>query len=295
VKVVVTGADGFLGRHLSERLRGDGADVLALGRQQCDILDAARLKALVAEARPAQVFHLAAQSSPGGSWAKPAETFRVNVEGTLNVLEAVRAAGIDPVVLVAGSSSEYAMTEQGRPIVETDPQAPLTPYAASKVAAGQCAALYAERYRMKIVRLRPFFLIGPLKTGDVCSDLARRVVAVERGAADAVTVGRLEMVRDFLDVRDGVEAMALLARKGVAGEAYNICSGKGHSIAQILDGYRKLAARPIVDRTDPALLRSGDEPVRIGNPAKLEALGWRPRWPLEQSLAAILDYWRKAA
>jgi len=201
---VITGANGFIGRHLTEHLRASGEEVMALTREDCDILDADRLRGFIREARPRRIFHLAAQSLPGVSWSSPAETIRVNVEGTLNVLDAVRDAEINPAIVVVCSSSEYAQSKDGRPIKETDAKQPLSPYAVSKLAADHCAQVYALRYRMNILRVRPFFLIGPRKTGDVCSDLARRVVAVERGEAADVPVGRLDIVRDFLDVGDGV-------------------------------------------------------------------------------------------
>lgn len=98
----------------------------------------------------------------------------------------------------------------------------------SKVAVDILARLYGQNYDMKVIRVRPFFVIGPRKTGDVTSDFARGIVAVERGKQASLKVGNLEAVRDFLDVRDGVGALWLLARKGVAGEVYNLCSGVGH-------------------------------------------------------------------
>jgi GDP-4-dehydro-6-deoxy-D-mannose reductase len=204
----------------------------------------------------------------------------------------VRLANINPVIVVACSSSEYALSRDGRPIKETDTMQPLSPYAVSKLAMDHCAHLYAVRYKLNVLRVRPFFLIGPGKVGDVCSDLARRVVAVERGEAADVPVGQLDIVRDFLDIRDGIEAMELIAAKGECSQDYNICAGHGYRIAEVLDGYRKLARKPILERVDPSLLRPIDEPVKVGDPGKLKALGWTARYSLEESLAAILEYWR---
>lgn len=290
--IVITGAGGFIGQHLTRHLRARGEEVLALNRQDCDMLDADRVREVLSEARPKRIFHLAAQSLPGLSWTNPAATFRVNVEGTLNLLEAVRLAKINPAIVVVCSSSEYALSRDGRPIKETDTMQPLSPYAVSKLAMDHCAHLYAVRYELNVLRVRPFFLIGPGKVGDVCSDLARRVVAVERGEAADVPVGQLGIVRDFLDIRDGIEAMELIAAKGEACQDYNICAGYGYRIADVLDGYRKLARKPILERVDPSLMRPIDEPVKVGDPAKLKALGWTARYPLEESLSAILEYWR---
>lgn len=289
---VITGASGFIGQHLARHLRARGEEVLALSRQDCDMLDADRVRGVLSEARPQRIFHLAAQSLPGLSWTHPAATFRVNVEGTLNLLDAVRLAEINPAIVVVCSSSEYALSRDGRPIKETDAMQPLSPYGVSKLAMDHCAYLYAARYKLNVLRVRPFFLIGPAKAGDVCSDLARRVVAVERGEAADVPVGQLDIVRDFLDIRDGIEAMELVAEKGEASQDYNICAGRGYRIADVLDGYRSLANKPIVGRVDASLLRPIDEPVKVGDPAKLKALGWTARYSLEESLSAILEYWR---
>jgi nucleoside-diphosphate-sugar epimerase len=180
----------------------------------------------------------------------------------------------------------------GIPIKENDPLNPSSPFGIRKLATDHFAHLYAVRYKMNILRVRPFFLIGPGKIGDVCSDLARRVVAVERGKAADVLVGQLNITRDFLDIRDGIEAIELIAAKGEAGEAYNICTGHGYRIADVLDGYRKLARKPILERVDPSLIRTNDEPIKVGDPAKLQALGWTAQYGLEESLYSILDYWR---
>lgn len=290
--IVITGASGFIGQHLARHLRARGEEVLALSHQGCDILDANRVRSVIGEAKPTKIFHLAAQSLPGLSWTNPAETFRVNVEGALNLLDAIRWAEINPAVVMVCSSSEYALSRDGQPIKETDAMHPSSPYAVSKLAMDYCAYLYAVRYNLNILRARPFFLIGPGKTGDVCSDLARRVVAVERGEATDVPVGRLDIVRDFLDIRDGVEAMEVIAARGAASQDYNICAGFGYRVAEILDGYRKLARKPLSERMDPSLLRPIDEPIKVGDPAKVKALGWAARYSLEESLSAILEYWR---
>jgi GDP-4-dehydro-6-deoxy-D-mannose reductase len=290
---VVTGAGGFVGQHLTRYLNGRGEQVVALRRQDCDMLDAGSVREVLRKANPERIFHLAAQSLPELSWSDPAATFRVNVEGTLNLLEAVRLAKINPSIVIACSSSEYALSSDGHPIRETDSKEPLSPYGVSKLAADHCAHVYAVRYGLNILRVRPFFLIGPGKVGDVCSDLARRVVAVERGQATDVPVGRLDIVRDFLDIRDGIEAMVLIGEKGKAGQDYNVCAGHGHRIMEVLDGYRRLASRPVFERLDPSLLRPIDEPVKVGDPAKLMALGWTARHGLEESLSSILDYWRR--
>ncbi len=298
---LVTGAGGFLGQYLVRQLVAAGHEVTALERAggrstegvpnvACDIGDAEALHVAVAAARPDWIFHLAAQSLPGRSWEDPAGTCRTNIVGTINLLEAVRAAAPAARVVVAGSSSEYAAAPA--PIPEEAPLQPSSPYAISKLATDQAARLYGTRYGLAVMRVRPFFLLGPGKTGDVSSDLARGVVAIERGQARDLPVGNLEAVRDFVDCRDGVAAMVVVAERGEPGGAYNICSGRGIAIRHLLDAFKAAARVPVVERVDAARLRPLDEPVKIGDSARLRGLGWAPRIALAQSVADILEYWR---
>lgn len=145
------------------------------------------------------------------SWEDPAGTFRANVDGTLNLLEAVRAAKLSSTIVVAGSSSIYRPRTDGKPFREEDPAGPSSPYAVSKLTEEDLAKVYGAKHSMRILAVRPFFLIGPRKRGDVCSDFARGIVAVERGEADALATGNTNVVRDFLDVRDGVRALTTVA------------------------------------------------------------------------------------
>ena len=228
------------------------------------------------------------------SWAAPAETFRINVLGTLNVLEAVRRAGVHPVIVSVGSSAEYGPNPEGAPIAETYPTIPMNPYGISKLAQDHLARLYAQTHQLSVVRVRPFFLIGPRKIGDVCSDFARRLIALERSGVRDFPVGNLETVRDFLDIRDGVSALWTLVQRGRPGEVYNLCSGKGVAIRHVLDLMKSHVRMPVEERLDPGRLRPTDEPVRIGDPRKLMALGWAPRYALQQTVEELLSYWRSA-
>lgn len=301
----VTGANGFIGQHLVDHLLAGGHTVGVFVRsartakwpeRTCvfhgDVLDAESVAAAIRVFAPEVVFHLAAQSLPGLSWEHPADTFRVNVDGTLNVLDAVRSLAQPPKVIVACSSSEYAPSPDGQPITEQAPMVPSSPYAVSKLAADHLARLYGERHGIAVVRMYPFFLIGPGKTGDVCSDIARGVVAVERGQCHQLSVGNLGAIRDFLDIRDGVVACRLLAEKGRPGETYNICSGHGHSIRDLLDRFKRLSTVPIIEGIDPTRLRPLDEPLKVGDPTSLKALGWAPAHALDETLKTILEYWR---
>src|SRR5689334_19696421 len=234
MRAVVTGAGGFIGWHLVDTLARTDATVQAWSRGapedgwggpvECitvDICDKAAVLDSLSGIQPDLVFHLAAQSLPVRSWDEPELTYRINLIGTLHLLEAVRQMARKPRVLIAGSSAEYADAAVS-PIDETAPTEPNSPYAASKVAAVELARLYGRRYDPALVCSRPFLLAGPRKTGDVFSDFARRIVAIERGQDAAMRVGTLDVVRDVLDVRDGVSAILRIAETGERREIYNV-------------------------------------------------------------------------
>lgn len=312
---LVTGASGFIGSHLVDFLLARGDTVITLMRGQPtstsevsgrsvstlqgvremsgDVLDAVLLSRIIAEQQPDEIYHLAAQSLPNVSWEQPWLTHRINVDGTLNVLEAVRAAKPNAAVVVASSSSVYAQRADEAPIREDDPCHPSSPYGISKLAADHLARLYAQRYGLRVTIARPFFVIGTRKTGDVCSDWARSIVAIERGEKTDHAVGNLDIVRDFLHVADGVAGLAALAAKGAAGEAYNISAGRGWKLLDILAIMSGLARKPVHVRVDPARVRPVDERVKVGDNAKLKSLGWQEERGVEDALREILDYWRE--
>ena len=267
-----------------------------LGLFACDILDKGRLEAVVREVSPDVVFHLAAQSFPTVSWREPEATFEVNVFGTLNLLEAIRKASPRSTVVVAGSCVEYGfISPKEAPIKEDRTVRPASPYAVSKVAADMLAKLYAETHGMKVVRTRPFRVIGPVKVADVMSDFCQGIVEIERDQRTGLKVGNLEAVRDFLDVEDATRAFWILAEKGIPGDVYNMCSGIGYSIQEVLDRLISMANSPVPVERDAARMRPSDEPVLIGDNSRLKALGWKPEVPLDRSLGNILDSWRAKA
>ncbi len=308
---LITGIGGFLGSHLAEFALAQGWTVSGVHRSdnfnlegirhqvalfRSDILDRTQIENAVQKIGPDVIFHLAAQSSPSVSWTEPERTLHVNVLGTLNLLEAVRAAGLKPVVVVAGSSAEYGFSQPEEiPIQEDKPLRPASPYGVSKVASSALALLYHRAFDMQVVVVRPFFVIGPRKTGDVCSSFAQGIVAVERGEQTSLNVGNLETVRDFLDTEDAVRALWLLAERGTAGQAYNICSSVGHKIASVLEVFLRMSSLTITVERDSALLRPADDPNVVGDNSRLRALGWTPQVALDDSLSRILNYWRTQA
>lgn len=310
MKFLVTGASGFIATHLVRRLLEEGrASVVAWSRQTqpndlraddrltwrtVDMLDERDVDRAIADSTPDCVFHLAAQSLPKVSWEKPASTFDINVIGTLHLLNAMRRHAPKARLVLASSSAIYAPHPENLPIQEDHRLEGASLYAVSKMAQEMTARLWGENYGMSIVTVRPFFVIGPGKKDDVCSDLARRVVLAERSDAPEISVGNLSAVRDFLDIEDAVAALCLLADRGVAGAVYNLCRGSGWSIEEVLAYYRTLSSGTFQIKVDPSLLRPVDEPVKVGDPSKLRALGWEPTVAVELALAKIMDYWRAA-
>lgn len=306
-KCLITGVSGFIGSYLAEFLVNQGAIVYGLDRSlsktlegiqenfqfiSSDIMDKDLITKVIIDIRPDYVYHLAAQSLPKVSWEDPERTFQVNVFGTQYLLDAIRKSNINSIIEIFCSSGEYAVSKDGVPISEDHTLEPSSPYALSKIAQDQLSVLYCRAYQMHIVRVRPFFIIGPRKIGDVCSDFARGIVAIERGLADTLKVGNLDIVRDFLDVRDAVRAFCLVAERGASGNVYNICSGRGYRIGEIVENLQKLSKIPIKINSEATLFRSIDEPVKIGDNHKLFALGWKPSIAIQDSLNLIIESWR---
>lgn len=294
MRALITGGLGFVGRHLANHLGAHGDDVTSLDRHSdpsIDITDGPGTAAAIADARPDAVYHLAGWADVGGSWKDPRTVLRVNGEGTLNVLEACRAAGVRRVLAVASADVYGVVTEAELPLDEHAPLRPTSPYAASKLAADALAQQAYLGHGLGVIRVRPFNHLGPGQAEQfVASALAARIARAERDGTDHITVGNLEARRDFTDVRDIVRAYRLLVERGVPGEVYNVCSGRDLAIQDLADHLVRLAHRPIELRPDPALMRPADLPVLRGDASKLTAAtGWVPEIPIEQTLADLLD------
>lgn len=293
MKAIVTGALGFVGPHLVAHLEACGDDVVSLDRQGPDpfeITDADDVHERFGRTSADVVYHLAALSHVGDSWKAPGASFRVNAEGTLNVLRAAADLGVERVVVVL-SSEEYGIVPDGDlPITEDTPLRPVTPYGAAKAAADMLAVQSFLGDGLGAVRVRPFGHTGPGQSEQfVVPALAARIARAERDRVDEIPVGNLDAVRDLTDVRDVVRAYRLLAEHGVPGEVYNVCSGRGVSIQEIADQLIAAAEVPIRLVTDPELVRPVEVPRVIGSNARLrEATGWSTEIPLEQTLADTL-------
>jgi GDP-4-dehydro-6-deoxy-D-mannose reductase len=314
MKILITGVTGFAGSHLADYAlaRGD-VEVFGTARWRspsqniehiadkitvidADLRDASSVESLVADIKPDWIFHLAAQSYVVSSWKLPSETITTNIVGTVNIFEAVRRVKYSPRILVACSSEEYGFVEPDEvPITEDNPLRPLSPYGVSKVGQDLLSYQYFKSYGLEAIRTRAFNHTGPRRGRVfVCSNFAIQIVEAQKGLRPHVSVGNLDAVRDFTDVRDTVRAYWLALEAGAAGDVYNICSGTGYSIGEVLEKLIAIAGTDVAVEVDDTRLRPSDVPRLIGDNAKFtKRTGWRPEVPFDQTLSDILDYWRE--
>ena len=297
MKALVTGAEGFVGRHLTTHLEANGDTVVGVDRAGGpDLLDAAGIRSLILDVKPDAVYHLGGYSDVGGSWSAPHDTFRVNADGTLNVLLASVEAQVGR-VLVISSADVYGRVTLGElPLTEESPLRPVSPYAASKIAADYLALQAWLGYRLEVMRVRAFNHLGPGQTNRfVAPALAERIALNELEGREVVPVGNLTPRRDFTDVRDVVRAYRLLVEHGEPGEAYNVCTGTDLAISELADRLVAMAHRPMRLEEDQALQRPVDVPVLRGDYAKLhKATDWEPEIDIiDGTLRDILDEWRQ--
>lgn len=295
MRVLITGITGFAGAHLAALARAEGAEVTGLSRSQgVDLANSAAVRRTIGYARPHLLFHLAAQTS--GSDEE--QLRRSNFEGTRSVLEAASALESKPRVVIASSSAIYgAGPLPGEPIGEEAPLSPNGAYAASKAEQDELAQQAGIGLGLPVIRARAFNQTGPgEKDSFVASSVARQIAEIEAGVSEPrIAIGRNDTIRDFSDVRDIVRGYWLAALKGEAGEAYNLCSGRGVSVQTIVDTLLSLTDASIAVEQDPARMRPSDVPVQIGDPSKAKrALGWTAGIPLQTTLSDLLEGWRRA-
>lgn len=315
MKSLITGIDGFVGSHLASLLTGRGDEVAGTFNYDpnlqllgdlakkvktfyLDVRDRERTTFVLEQFRPDRVFHLAAIAFVPVSFENPHLVFEVNLFGTINLYDCLRRLGLNPKTLFVGTAEVYgSVGREDLPLNETHRTAPTNPYAVSKLAAEMMSAQYARHYGMELVCVRPFNHTGPAQSPKfVCADFARQIAEIEAGRREPVMrVGNLEARRDFSDVRDMVRAY-LLAMEQCPGDgtAYNIGSGRSHSIQKILDTLLGMSTTRIKVEQDPDRMRPSDTPDIYGDCAKFRsATGWRPEHSLKETLAATLDYWRR--
>ncbi len=310
-RVLITGADGFIASHLLKELAREtswslagiglkprpSADVDGLAYRVADLTEYEVVRDVLEEYRPEAIFHLAAQPSVHLSWEDPWTTYRVNMVGQLNLLEALRRLGMNASVHIACSSEEYGkVPPEMMPLDEESPFNPCSHYAVSKVAQETLGLMYHRAFGWRVLVTRGFNQAGPGQSADfVIPSFARQIAMIEAGASEPVLkVGNLEARRDFTDVRDTVRAYRMVMEKGRPGAAYNVCSGKAYAVSELLETLLSLSDAPIGIERDPERQRPSDIPLLMGDNTRLRReTGWEPLIPLEQTLRDTLDYWRE--
>jgi len=312
-RLLVTGAAGFVASHLGEMCAGrSGIELVGLQRPtsvtrmlpagfaggvEADLLDRDGLNSAIAEARPDTIIHLAGQSSVHESYRSPGATLLANVLGTQHLLFAAEKAQVRR-ILVVGSADEYGdVKPEDVPLREDRALSPLSPYAVSRVAQGALCSEFARRRTVDIVRTRTFPHTGKRRGAVFAeSSFARQIAEIEIERVEPVIrVGNLEAIRDFSDVREVIEAYLLLLDKGESGAVYNVCSGKGVAMRELLDTLIAVSGIQVEVRVDPSRLRPADLPVLIGDPSKLRgATGFAPSGKLDAALSDLLADWRDA-
>jgi GDP-4-dehydro-6-deoxy-D-mannose reductase len=315
VKILITGATGFVGSHLCEYLAPQGDEVHgtfvfddeldifpsamrdSVRLHRCDLREADQMRAVVNTVRPDRIYHLAAISSVQRSWEGREKVLRINLFGGLNLLEAMREYCPDSRALMISSGEVYGkVPESAQPISESLPLRPINPYAASKAAQEMFCYQYIHTYQLPVVMVRPFNHSGPRQALNfVCPDFAHQIAEIEQGLRPPLmAVGNLEARRDFCDVRDIVRAYHLAIEHCPAGTPLNIASGRAWAIQDVLDTLLQLSTVSIQVRKDPERMRPADVALMLGDAAQFaHHTGWRAEIDFAHTLESVLDYWRQ--
>lgn len=324
--ILITGGTGFAGSHLVEELLARGFTnvyVTSYNTEQTyvhsllspdriipvDLTNREATFELIKNLQPTWIFHLASIAVASNSFDKAAQVFQNNIGLQLNVLEGVKVHAPQARVLVVGSGMEYGMLhgsdevplssvahldELQYPVIdESAPLNPTNPYAVSKVTQDLLGLSYVYSYQLDVVRARPFNHIGERQTTDFAIPaFAQQIARIERGEQEKISVGNLEAVRDFTDVKDTVKAYILLLEKGVKGDVYNVGSGRGYTMQTVLARMCSLAKTAVAIEIDQARYRPVDVPFSVANIKKIKAIGWTPTLPLDVTLERVLNEWR---
>ncbi|MCX6704258.1 MAG: GDP-mannose 4,6-dehydratase [Candidatus Woesebacteria bacterium] len=311
MRILITGVTGLIGSHMADFAIAKGHSVWGLRRFRSDnkniegieklkiingeITDTTSVEKAIAISKPDIIFHLAGQSYPSESWDSPEYTINVNLIGTLRILEAARKQKKSPKVFIACSSAEYGFAKKF-PTTEDTLLKPVSPYGVSKLAAEALGYQYYVNYKIPVFLGRYFIQVGPgqderTSIQTFCKQVA---IAEKDKSKKIVYVGNLKPKRDFLDVRDGVDAAWAIVTKGKPGEPYNICSGKAPAMKEVLRTVISKGKTAVEIKIDPGRLRPTDEPVIWGSNAKIfKDTGWKPKVALTDTILWVLDYWRQ--
>lgn len=307
--ILITGGTGFAGSHLVEALIKQGYSNIHLTayRDQpgflndliggdrihsLDLTDHQKTKDLFKKLKPQQIYHLASLANVGDSFKQEQFILETHLKLQLNVLDAMKEHSPEARLLSIGTALEYQVSDQA--LDENAPIGPNNPYALSKMIQDYLSYSYSQSENLDIVRARPFNHIGERQAlGFAISDFANEIVKIENAQSSIIKVGNLSAIRDLTDVKDMVRAYIILMTKGVRSEVYNIGSGIGYSMEDILKKLIDLAEIEVELEIDPERLRPIDRPVLICNNNKIKNLGWETQYTIEDTLKRVLDWWRK--
>lgn len=308
MKFFITGGTGFVGKHLINYLtehRKD-AEIVCTTRKEAnthdssytlekvDLNDSDRILELIYIHKPDYVIHLAAESSVGYSWLYPVKSFNNNINIYLNLLDAIRKVGLKCRILSIGSSESYGIvSNEMLPLKESTRLNPVSPYAVARVSQELLSKVYVEGYGMDIVMTRSFNHFGPFQDFRfVIPSFVKQIIErKQNNSTESIETGDLSIIRDFVDVRDVIQAYLLLLEKGVTGEIYNICKGKGYSLQNVIEILSDKLSVNIKTEINPSYIRPNDNPTIIGDNSKItKNLGWSTKYSFDESIRDVIDY-----
>lgn len=316
-KIIITGASGFVAYHFLSFLNSiqEKCDVLGLDIKLSDdiknysfksinlhfekinLLDFPLLESIIISYKPTHIVHLAAFSSVSKSWNDPASSFINNTSVFLNICEIIRNNNIKCRFLSVGSSEVYGnVPKENIPIKETADVNPISPYAIARVSQEMLSKCYVSAYNLDIILTRSFNHIGPRQQDNfVIPSFVKQIIEKSKKSEIVqLLTGDITVIRDFLDVRDVVKAYYLLMEKGISGEVYNVCSGVGYSLKEIINNLSNLLSVKLNIEMDKEKIRPSDNKIIIGDNSKINNLcGWKPQISLTESLNDIIFYWKK--
>ena len=310
MKIVITGVSGFVGGYLVNHILEQdptteiyGLDIVvappnsslaSVSYYQLDMFDDRALESVLKSINPDYIIHLASFSSVSASWDNPVSSFKNNTNIFLNLVESVRSNTIRCRILSVGSSEQYGVVRiADLPLDETIHPNPTSPYAVARVAQENLSLIYARAFNMDIVCTRSFNHIGPGQTGNfLVSSLGKQFAQIRMNERKTIHVGTLSVIRDFLDVRDVVRAYWMLLQQGKSGEVYNICSGQGKSVRDIIELYAEVTSLQHNVEINRDLQRPIENQAIVGSNKKIvENIGWKPEIDIRNSLRDIFEYW----
>jgi len=313
-RALITGIAGSGGSHLAEYLvDNEDVEVHGISRwhsttsnsnlkriskdiimHECDLNDLSATIRAIEASKPDYIFHLAAHANVHVCFSNPIAVLQNNINNTINLFEAIRIVGIDPVVQFCGTSEVYGQVDpKNTPITEQHPLQPVNIYAVSKLTQEKIASSYFHSYGTKVVLTRMFAYINP-RRGDIFSSaFARKIVEIERGEREILTHGNLNSIRTLIDVRDAMESYWVACQKCEYGIPYNIGGNSVISVGEFLEQLKKQAKVPITSQVDPKLLRPVDVTLQVPDVSRFyDASGWTPKYSLEESVDFLLDHYR---